>query len=70
MTAARILRRLVRHATKPLRLWLTECQIEKSRENVTYFESVRAYLAEKEREEVERQTQLAARRQAIERGLV
>jgi hypothetical protein len=66
---ARILRRLVRRATKPLRLWLTECQLEKSRENVSYFESVRALLAQKEREEVERQTQLAARRMAIERGL-
>ena len=65
----RVLRRLVLRATKPLRLWLTECQLEKSRENVSYFESVRALLAQKEREEVERQTQLAARRMAIERGL-
>jgi len=70
MTAARILRRLVRRVTKPVRLWLTECQLEKSRENVSYFESVRALLAQKEREEVELQTQLAARRMAIERGLV
>lgn len=70
MTATRILRRLVGRATKPLRLWLTECQLEKSRENVDYFASVRALLAQKEREEVERQAQLAARRMAIERGLV
>lgn len=70
MTAARILRRLVRRATKPLRLWLTECRIEKSRENVSYYESVRAYLVEKEREEVERQAQLAARRMGIERGVL
>lgn len=69
MTAARILRRLARRVTKPVRLWLTECQLEKSRENVSYFESVRALLAQKEREEVERQAQLAARRMAIERGL-
>lgn len=69
MTAARILRRLVRRATKPLRLWLTECQLEKSRENVTYWQSVRALLEQAEREEVERQTQLAARRMAIERNL-
>lgn len=68
MTAARILRRLARRVTKPVRLWLTECQLEKSRENVSYFESVRTLLAQKEREEVERQMQLAARRQAIERG--
>lgn len=69
-TAARILRRLVRRATKPLRLWLTECQLEKSRENVSYFESVRVYLTQKEREEVERQAQLAARRLGIERGVL
>lgn len=68
--AARILRRLVRRATKPLRLWLTECQIEKSRENADYFASVRAYLVEKEREEVQRQAQLAARRMGIERGVL
>lgn len=70
MIAARVLRRLVRRAMKPVRLWLTECHLEKSRENVSYFESVRALLAQKEREEVERQMQLAARRMAIERGLV
>lgn len=70
MTAAvRILRRLVRRATKPARLWLTECQLEKSRENVIYFASVRAHLERLEREENERQAQLAARRMAIERGL-
>ena len=75
MTAARILRalcrilrRLVRRATKPLRLWLTELQLEKSRENVSYFESVRAYLVEKEQQELARQSQLAAKRIAIEEG--
>lgn len=68
--AARILRRLARRATKPLRLWLTECQIEKSRENVSYYASVREYLVQKEREEVERQAQLAARRMGIERGVL
>ncbi|MEH6435805.1 hypothetical protein [Massilia sp. DD77] len=65
----RIARRLVRHLLKPLRLWLTECQIEKSRENVSYYESVRVYLAQREQEEVAHQAQLAARRMAIERGL-
>ena len=70
MTAAtRILRRLIRRATKPVRLWITECQLEKSRENVDYFESVRRYLIEQERKEVNRQAHLAARRQAIQRGL-
>ena len=65
----RVIRRLARKLTKPLRLWVTECQLEKSRENVSYFASVRAHLAKLEREEVEHQAQLAARRQAIERGL-
>lgn len=70
MSAVRILRRLVRRVTKPARLWLTEMQLEKSRENVDYFASVRVYLAEKERKEVELQAQLTALRIAIERGIV
>lgn len=68
--AARILRRLVRRATKPIRKWITECQIEKSRENVQYFDSVRQYLIERERAEVVKQTQLAARLMGIERNVL
>jgi len=69
MTAARILCHLYRRATKPLRLWITECQIERSREAAQCLEELRVDAAELIRAENAYQAQLAARRIAIERGL-
>ena len=69
MSAVRILCRLVRRATKPLRLWLVECQIEKSREIALCLEGQRVEAALQIQEENEYQAQLAARRMAIERGV-
>lgn len=68
MTTARTLRHLAHNLTKQLLLWHNDCQTEKSRENVSYYRSLRPYLEKLEQEEVEYQNQLAARRQKIERS--
>lgn len=70
MTAAnRILRRLVRRATRPLRLAVVRAQLATAEQNVDYFEGVRVEASELKREAIEQVSRLAARRMAIERGV-
>ena len=65
MIAARIARRLVRKLIKPFALWWTAWQLKQSREDVDYFESFRALLAQKEQEQQIRQLLLTRQRNEI-----
>lgn len=58
-------RRVVRKATKPLRLWLNAWQYKRSEENVEYFESFREHLIEQQRRERFRQVKLQQQRNQI-----
>lgn len=65
IVAARIVRRLARKLTKPVALRWTVWQLEKSKDDVSHFESVRVYLANKEQQEALRQVRLLRRRNEI-----
>lgn len=65
LLVARILRRLTRKLTKPLALCWNAWQLEKSKDDVSHFESVRVYLANKEQQEALRQVRLLRRRNEI-----
>lgn len=65
IAAARIVRRLARKLTKPVALRWTVWQLEKSKDDVSHFESVRVYLANKEQQEALRQVRLLRRRNEI-----
>lgn len=65
IAAARIVRRLARKLTKPVALRWTAWQLEKSKDDVSHFESVRVYLANKEQQEALRQVRLLRRRNQI-----
>lgn len=61
----RILRRLARKLTKPLALRWNAWQLDKSKDDVSHFESVRVYLAHKEQQESLHQVRLLRRRNEI-----
>ena len=65
IAAARIARRLVRKLIKPVALWWNTWQIKQSRDDVDYFESFRALLAQKEQEQHLRQVRLQRARREI-----
>lgn len=65
MIAARIARRLARKVMKPLALRWNAWQLKKSREEVDYFESFRARLAQCEAEQHRRQVRLLRARNQI-----
>ncbi|MDK6077912.1 hypothetical protein [Massilia varians] len=71
MTAVtRILRRLVRRATKPLRLAIVRVQLATAEQHVNYYEGVRVEASEMKKQATERVSQLAARCMGIERGVL
>ena len=65
----RVARRLLRKATKPLRLMLITWQQAAAEQNIAYFEQARVDAAVMAKRETERLTKLSADRMAIERGL-
>jgi hypothetical protein len=67
VTAYRILRRLVRKATKPLRLWLNTRQLTASERQIELLRTVRIDAAVLEHYEHRRQVRLAMRRTEIVR---
>lgn len=68
--AARILRRLVRRATKPLRLAVVRHQLATVEQNVNYYEQVRVEASQLKQGATEQLSRLAARLQGIERGVL
>ncbi len=67
---ARVLRRLVRRATKPLRLAVVRAQLATAEQNVDYFEGARVEASQLKQEATEQLSRLAARLQGIERGVL
>lgn len=66
MTAARIARRLVRKAVKPVALWLNARQLARSEERADHFYCMRVQSVPMELDERKRQVALTARRRQIE----
>lgn len=67
---ARVLRRLVRRATRPLRLAVVRAQLATAEQNVDYFEGVRVEASTLKQQAAEQASRLAARRMGIERGVL
>lgn len=67
---ARVLRRLVRRATKPLRLAVVRAQLATAEQNVDYFEGVRVEASQLKQEATDQVSRLAARLMGIERGVL
>ncbi len=67
---ARVLRRLVRRAMKPLRLAVVNHQVAAAEQNVDYFEGVRVEASTLKQQAAEQVSRLAARRMGIERGVL
>ena len=67
---ARVLRRLARRVTKPLRLAVVRAQLATAEQNVDYFEGVRVEASTLKQQAAEQVARLAARRMGIERGVL
>lgn len=68
MTAARILRRLARRATKPLRLAIIRSKLTTSDQNIAYYKQARDEATELIAAEHRNQVALMLRQRDIERG--
>lgn len=68
MTARRILRRLVRHATRPVRLWFNRLLMSASEREIQRLRNLREDTCTLEKIEQREMVKLAVRLNAIERG--
>lgn len=66
----RILRRLVRHATTPLRLWITRQKLAASEREIERLRRLRADTCTLEQIEQRAMVKISMRLNAIERGLL